>query len=124
MIVVKIELWPHGLRAKAREIGRVVIANDGSGTAESGNYQVALSHAGIYGDKPGAWKSGTVTGHRRNLSPYHLVRAAIDSALKNRRKSDWANEYVDCTRDGAETPGEILVAGLQTDTERQLLGIK
>jgi hypothetical protein len=118
MIVVKIELWPHGIRDKAREIGRIVIANDGSGTKEEGNYEVALANAGIYADKPGAWKSGTVTKHKRSLSPYHLIRAAIDSALRNRRKAKWADKYVDCTREGNLTPGESFVAGIESLQEK------
>lgn len=81
MIVVKIELWPLGNANKAREIGRVEIANDGSGTKTHGNYLVNLLHAGIYWGKPGVWKRGKVTKHPRMQSPYHLVLKAIKSAL-------------------------------------------
>lgn len=42
MIVVKIELWPMGVESSAREIGRTYIANDGHGTADRGDYNVAV----------------------------------------------------------------------------------
>jgi len=81
MIVVKIELWPHGNESKAREIGRCNIWNDGTGTKERGNYKAELKHAGIYYGKEGNWKTGGVKDHRRNLSPYHLVYSAIKNCL-------------------------------------------
>jgi hypothetical protein len=41
MLVVKIELWPHGVQSKAKELFRVFIANDCTGTSKAGNYSVA-----------------------------------------------------------------------------------
>lgn len=38
MIVVKIELWPFGAKDLAKEIGRMYIANDGTGDHKRGNY--------------------------------------------------------------------------------------
>lgn len=84
MIVVKIELWPLGDQAQARVIGQARIANDGTGTSELGNYDVALAHAGAYAGKPGVWKRGRVERHRRALSPYHLVARALQAALGGR----------------------------------------
>lgn len=81
MIVVKIELWPLGNQAKARTLGVVNIANDGTGDLEKGNYKVALSHAGKYFGKPGAYKSGEVKGFKRALSPYHLLLRALQACL-------------------------------------------
>ncbi len=78
MVVVKIELWPHGDQTKSRTLGVMSIANDGTGSVEQGNYKAELSHAGVYyGRKPGAWKRGMVLGYRRTLSPYHLVSMAL-----------------------------------------------
>jgi hypothetical protein len=82
MIVVRIELWPGGDEGRKRLIGQARIANDGSGTAEVGNYDVRLSHSGVYADRPGTWKRGRVEGHRRSLSPYHLVIKALDACLR------------------------------------------
>jgi hypothetical protein len=46
MITIKIELWPGGREHLAREIGRMYIANDGAGTAERGDYKVAVCRRG------------------------------------------------------------------------------
>lgn len=45
MVVVKIELWPYGSEARAREIGRMYIANDGNTSVADprfGDYLVAV----------------------------------------------------------------------------------
>lgn len=82
MVVVKLELWPQGDASKAQPIGEVRITNDGSGSAARGNYAVDLAHSGRYFGKPGVWRKGRVEGYDRvGLSPYHLVLAAIESAL-------------------------------------------
>lgn len=46
MIAIKIELWPRGVEARAREIGRMYIANDGAGTPDRGDYKVAVCRRG------------------------------------------------------------------------------
>ena len=82
MIVVNIELWPYGDKIHKRNIGHIFITNDGTGTTEHGNYDVGLSHAGIYyGKKKGFWKKGKVENFLRILSPYHLVLRALESTI-------------------------------------------
>ena len=81
MVVVKIELWPGGDKSKARLLGVATIANQGTGDATHGNYKVDLTHSGVYFGKPGTWRTGYVLGHRRDLSPYHLVMKALMNAL-------------------------------------------
>jgi len=81
LIVVSIEIWPHGDQQKARPIGVAIITNDGTGDKDHGNYKVKLSHAGKYIGKPGAYKTGTVKEHLRRLSPYHLVYKALKACL-------------------------------------------
>jgi len=82
MVVCKIEIWPHGDQSKARPLGQVVIINDGEGTPERGNYDVALSHGGIFYGRKGAWKTGRVLQHLRKLSPYHLLLSALKACLE------------------------------------------
>lgn len=78
MVVVKIELWPGGSESDAREIGRMEITNDGSGTEDIGSYSVALLHAGRYWGKPGYWRQGSSVKYMRLVSsPYHLVAACL-----------------------------------------------
>lgn len=87
MLVVRIELWPHGDHLKSRTLGVVTIVNDGTGTSEFGNYDVTLSHAaGVPEHLKQAspcYKVGRVSGFLRKLSPYHLVLRALKSALDN-----------------------------------------
>lgn len=46
MIVVKIELWPRGSEKFAKEIGRMYIANDGTGTRQRSSYDGVLCRRG------------------------------------------------------------------------------
>jgi hypothetical protein len=46
VIVVKVELWPRGNQTSSREIGRMYVANDGSGSADRGDYKVAVCRRG------------------------------------------------------------------------------
>jgi len=101
MLVVRIELWPVGDRSRSKEIGRVVIGNDGTGTEVAGNYDVALAHAESNSFRPGSWKGGKITGHRRSLSPYHIVLKAIEVALKGHR-SKLSDALVAKSKEGEE----------------------
>lgn len=83
MVVINIELWPLGNKTNKRNLGTIVISNDGTGTTHSGNYNVVLSHSGIYyGKKKEPWKTGKVKGFARSLSPYHLLLKALQATLK------------------------------------------
>jgi hypothetical protein len=42
LVVVKIFLWPGGHENEAQEIGRMHVANDGTGTVDIGDYDVEL----------------------------------------------------------------------------------
>lgn len=90
MIVVKVELWPKGHEEKAVELARVFLANDGTGTAKLGNYDVAVMRRGEkrapwrYGDGTGATakpiRTGRVEGHAKAAYPVlRLVVRAIRS---------------------------------------------
>ena len=81
MVVIKIEMWPHGREEDRYTLGVAKIINDGEGTTELGDYNVELGHAGRFFGKSGVWKRGRVVGHQRELSPYHLVFKAIKAAL-------------------------------------------
>lgn len=79
MVIVKIELWPHGDESRATPLGTIKITNDGTGNEAFGNYDVSLSHSGRYVTRPGTWKRGKVLRHFRGLSPYHLVVKALNA---------------------------------------------
>lgn len=77
MVVVKIELWPHGQQEQARDIGLMMISNDCRGTKDVGSYNVTVSHGGRFWGRDGVWKQGRVHAFRRQLSPYHLIARAL-----------------------------------------------
>lgn len=78
MIVVRIELWPHGDESSSKPLGVLVISNDGTGNQQLGNYSVTASHAGdFYGKRKEPFKQGVVTGFLRHLSPYRLIYRAL-----------------------------------------------
>ena len=45
MVYVRIELWPGGDRTQARLLQEATIINDGTGTADEGNYQIVVGHS-------------------------------------------------------------------------------
>ena len=46
MLVIKVELWPFGFKAGKRELDRIYIINDATGTNDIGNYEVVHSSDG------------------------------------------------------------------------------
>lgn len=91
MIVVKVELWPLGSEAKATELGRMYIANDGTGDAERGSYDVAVCRKGYRSvpapiDKregaPRATRVGRVENYPRlAYNMWRLITRALKSAF-------------------------------------------
>ena len=73
--MVTIELWPHGQQAGKRVLGVAEIANLGTGTLESGNYEVRLLK---WGEGRRVWKKGQVLNFpRQRLGPYDLLFRAL-----------------------------------------------
>lgn len=91
MLVIKIELHPHGRSNDARELGRMVIANVG-GTSEIGEYEISARNA-----RPAVWgapsdrdtadvlnsphHTGTITGHARLTEPVWSLLAKALAAI-------------------------------------------
>ncbi len=92
MIRVRIELLPFGDASKARLLQELLIANVG-GTADAGNYSVALSHSTTIKPEAGfpdhqrptpaqTWKKGKVDAwSRKKKAPADLVMRALMSCL-------------------------------------------
>lgn len=84
MLRITIELLPHGDESQARHMGTAVIANDGTGTAEVGNYDVSLS---TFDSPDKIWKRARVKGFRRKqLGPWDLLLLALVVAVGKRNK--------------------------------------
>lgn len=84
MLVVTIELWPRGDESRKRHLGTARIVNDGTGTADSGNYRVELSK---WGRPKSVWRQGTVRGFpRRRRGPWDLLYRALGAAVRGRNQ--------------------------------------
>jgi hypothetical protein len=79
MLITTIEIWPHGCKDLRREIGRVKIVNDLTGTPEFGNYKVQI-------ELDGKTVKATVKDHDRQLSPYHILYKALEKCLTKAEK--------------------------------------
>jgi len=75
MLRIKIELVPYGKDAWAREIGSVIIANDGTGTHSVGNYKYTLS------DDTGSIKGELKEFKRTKGNAFHLLRDILNKVL-------------------------------------------
>jgi hypothetical protein len=81
MMVVKVELWPGGIEAAKQDLGTAYITNDGTGTADIGNYDVRLGRM----RGRGVWRTGRVEGFKRKiLGPWDLLCLAL-AALVGKR---------------------------------------
>jgi hypothetical protein len=82
MIHVEISLWPGGDKEKASHLGTILIANDESGTLNSGNYVAVLSQA----KKPATmWKTSIVKGFpRKRLGAYDLLYRILKDVVGER----------------------------------------
>ncbi len=84
MIRVTIQLLPFGNEANARHLGTIDIANDGTGTAERGNYKVRL--AGFRGPHS-RWREGAVRDFpRKSRGPYDLLLRALIATVGDRAR--------------------------------------
>ena len=67
MVVIKVELWPHGKQEGKRELAHMVIANTGQGTADEGEYLCTMKA------EYGVRKGKMVRFRRRSQSVWSLV---------------------------------------------------
>ena len=84
MIRVTIHILPMGDAERARHLGTIDIANDGTGTAEHGNYKVRLSK---FKSAHSLWREGAVRGFpRRTRGPYDLLLRALAATVGDRAR--------------------------------------
>jgi hypothetical protein len=82
MIRVTVELVPHGREEHKRVLGRMVIANDGSGSPTAGNYEAAAT-----GKAPRVWKNATVRGFpRKRLLAWDLLYRVLHEMVGDRNR--------------------------------------
>lgn len=84
MIVVKIELWPLGLKHARRELGRIVIANDSTGDKSVGNYDAVLTQS----KTNRLWKHVRVQNFPRlRKNVYSLLKEVLTEVFEDRTYS-------------------------------------
>lgn len=71
MIKISIEIWPGGDESRKEEIAKGMIANDGTGTKEVGNYVYSLHSTKRH-------IKGRLQGHNRNLDVLELLRMVLN----------------------------------------------
>jgi len=78
MIVIKVELWPGGFEGRKKEIGRMLIDNDGtSHTPKRGHYRVRLMRKG---SSRTVQRTARVEDYPRESYPvWELVRRALEN---------------------------------------------
>jgi hypothetical protein len=82
MIVVTVELWPHGESEGKELLGVARIVNIGTGTPARGNYIFQL-----YRKKKVAWFTGYVHDFpRQQLSVWDLVYRILDKTIASRNR--------------------------------------
>jgi hypothetical protein len=83
MLVVRIELWPHGDVTRRKTLATGFIANTGTGTPARGNYRVVLKDAL---GRP--WRRGTVEGFpRKRLLAWDLLFRALGNLVGERNST-------------------------------------
>jgi hypothetical protein len=86
MLVVKIELWPHGDESRKVNLGTAHIINDGTGDRRVGNYIIKLFKWTNKNKEPGIWKAGKVIGFRRLVGgPWDLLLLGLGALLEPRK---------------------------------------
>jgi len=82
VIRVTIEMLPHGDESRKRHLGTAIIANDGTGTATQGNYNIRLSRRG---QPDSVWKTGRLTGFlRKKFLVWDLLLLALAATVGQR----------------------------------------
>ena len=97
MLRVRVELVPFGNESQARQIASMIIANDGSGDSEWGNYVYAYSDTSSK-----VTNSGVVKDHYRSMGLWTLIKRVLNSS----------NEYEDSDKELIDLVVERLNANL------------
>lgn len=74
MLRVTIELVPFGDETRAKEIGIMLIANDGEGTHVKGDYAYAYGYTDRRGSK---FSTGTLKNFYRNQGAWALIKKIL-----------------------------------------------
>lgn len=80
MLVIKIELWPHGDEARRQTIATGVIVNDGTGSAEMANYDAHFANGDVdVRDVVETAHNARVENFLRGHGAWYLLRVALQN---------------------------------------------
>lgn len=97
MLRIRVELVPHGNESQATQIASMIVANDGSGDSEWGNYVYA------YGNNSSKEiTSGVIKDHYRPMGLWTLLKRVLNSS----------NEYDESDKELIDLVVERLNANL------------
>ena len=83
MIVIKIEIWPHGDMSKARLLGVGTITNTGEGTPELGKYRAFFDSEGPSGHQHREARIGRFK--RQEKDSWELLYLALKKVFGGRK---------------------------------------
>lgn len=78
MIVVKVEMWPHGDESRKYRLGEMRIANDGTGSQGTGSYDAVM--LGKRGRRLGRTPVKIAGFPRLRKDVWHLVALVLKAA--------------------------------------------
>ena len=79
MIRIEIYIWPFGFENKKKLLHVMNIANDGTGSKESGNYKFTAFRKGT---KSSIWREGKIEKFPRlRLNSWHLLARILPKML-------------------------------------------
>lgn len=79
MVVIKVEMWPHGDESRKYSLASATIANIG-GDVTTGDYEYKL-----FNKAGGFWKAGFIKGFpRKRLMAFDLLYRALKEAFGKR----------------------------------------
>jgi hypothetical protein len=76
MIRVRVEIVPFGVESDSREVGQMVIANDGTGDNFHANYGF------VYSNTHGEYSEGTVKNFARKNGFWELISECLSDPSK------------------------------------------
>lgn len=80
MIVVRVELWPLGDESEKQLLGIAVIANDGTGDRNMGNYSYDVRGRNGHPLKYG--KGNVYNFPRQRQNAWHLLKRVLEQVYK------------------------------------------
>jgi hypothetical protein len=86
MLVIKIELWPHGDETKKELIGYASLVNDGTGTNQTGNYDFTIFKN--KGKNKVTTKSRVTAFRRLWYGPWKLLYLSLQDVFEDKNVRD------------------------------------